>query len=98
VTLPRGGRTKYGSAEQRLAAKKRQRVAACERGKKERRENPLPTRASMGIHQYKTPDIPPELLADAERIKHLSHSTIVGHLMGDPLPGRSALDKSRSGT
>jgi hypothetical protein len=25
----------------------------------------------------------------------MSHPTIVGELMGDPLPGRSALDKRR---
>jgi hypothetical protein len=48
------------------------------------------------INSDETPEA--DVLADAERIKHLWHETIVGNLMGDPLSGRSALDKSRSGT
>lgn len=86
---------KYETAEQRRAARKRSRDAAYERGKEQRAADPLATRADVGIPQPEKIIVPPDRLADAERVKHLSHSTIVGALMGDPLPGRSALDRTR---
>jgi hypothetical protein len=93
-----GSRAKYQNAEQRKAARKRQRIEAYGRDKQERKNVPLATRADVGIPYPEKIVVPPDRLADAERIKHLEHESLTGRLMGDPLPGRSALDKSRSGT
>lgn len=87
------GHFKYHSEKERRAARRRQRTASYERAKKEQKANPLATRGELGIRQPEKIIVPPDRLADAERIKYLSHPTLVGHLMGDPLPGRSALDK-----
>jgi hypothetical protein len=92
----RGGpRVKYHTEEERQAARRQQRNASYERALQERKAHPLATRGELGIHQTSHIDIPPDILADAERVKHLEHPTLVGQLMGDPLPGRSQLDKRK---
>jgi len=96
----RGGarNMKHADAEQRSAARKRQRQQSYAREKQVRKTNPPATRADIGIPYPEKIVVPPDRLADAERIKYLEHESLTGRLMGDPLPGRSALDKSRSGT
>ncbi len=94
--LRSGPALKYHTEEARQAARRQSRVAAQERELKERRDHPLATRSDLGIGQPTRLDIPPDILADAERIKHLEHESLTGRLMGDPLPGRSALDRMGS--
>lgn len=91
-----GPRLKYHSAAERQAARKRSRLLAYAKEKVELAEAAQGRRAAgMGTQPESRPVPPPDILADAERIKHMRHPTLVGHLMGDPLPGRSALDKQR---
>jgi hypothetical protein len=95
--MRRGGRLKYHTAEQRQSARKRQRVEARERGKKEREENPLATRADVGIEQPVTIIVPPEVMAEAKlAYSWLGRRSVTAELQGDPLPGRSALDLKRA--
>jgi hypothetical protein len=50
-------------------------------------------RAAAGMSYPKHMRPSDETLREAERIRALDHPTITAALMGDPLPGRSALDR-----
>jgi hypothetical protein len=95
---PRGGaRTKYDNAEQRLEARRNSRLKAYAKEKQELMAAAA-GRQAAGMTDFAPRVRPsPEAWRDAERIRHMSHPTIVGELMGDPLPGRSALDRIRAG-
>jgi hypothetical protein len=90
-----GARTKYHAPGERLAARRRSRLKAYAREKQELAAAAA-GRAAAGMTDH-APRVraSPEALREAERIRNMYHPTIVGELMGDPLPGRSALDKRR---
>jgi hypothetical protein len=94
--VPRGGpRPKYHTAEERQAARKRSRLKAYAAEKAELHAAAA-GREAAGMTDFAPRPRPSlEALREAERVKHLVHPTIVGQLMGDPLPGRSALEKRR---
>lgn len=53
---------------------------------------PLPRGEDHTVHVA----VPREALADRDRRMALEHASLTAALLGDPLPGRSALDKRRS--
>lgn len=77
---------RYHTEEERQAGRKRSRGAYARAN-----AGPSPTRAAAGIPQLEKIIVPPDVLAEAERVKHLEHPDLTGRLMGDPLPCRSAL-------
>jgi hypothetical protein len=88
VLLPRGPRPKT-PAEQRMIARKHARLA-------ETMKDAAAARAAAGFTQPGPQPRPSEkMLLEAERIRNTYHPTIIGELMGDPKPGRSALDRRR---
>jgi hypothetical protein len=95
----RRGRSRRDAAEEAREAVKRGYGLTIRQHPRQARgaisEEPLKRRCDLGIAEPQHIFVPPDRLADAERIRHMSHSSIVGELMGDPLPGRSALDKRR---
>ena len=62
-------------------------------GSTSRRRRPRTTRGKLGIETPHSIHVPPDRMADAMRIRHMVHPTLIGQLMGDPMPGRSALDR-----
>src|SRR5581483_9672390 len=55
-----------------------------------------PSRASTNNHVAKAMSIPEEVIAERNRVALLGYRTTTARLMGDPLPGRSALDRLKS--
>ena len=85
---------KYGTEAERQAARKRSRLKAYEASREETAAAKA-GRTCAGLGNPKHVNVPPDILADAERIRHMEHPSIVGRLTGDPMPGRSALDRMR---
>ena len=82
------------SPEERIASDERRRIRTRNWRKTKRQET--------GCHLHNSGyfadrlEIPPEVEADWMQRRYLRRQTLVAELMGDPEPGRSALDQRRS--
>jgi hypothetical protein len=86
---------KYKTAVERQAARRRSRTAVRQRAKEEgERLGPAPSCGHNGAPAAGWPEPPPEVIEEAQRAyAALGRRSIVSELQGDPLPGRSALDR-----
>lgn len=53
------------------------------------------TAAYRGISTYRPPTPPPAALIEARRAQEMAAAQPLAYAFGDPLPGRSALDKMK---
>lgn len=67
---------------------------AREAARHQRREYYLNHRSTVSVHEYIAPPPPFHVIAERERAL-MAPRDLTGLLMGDPLPGRSALDRKR---
>lgn len=86
---------KYKSDEERRAARHSQRRAERQRNEARRRRDRGKSREITGAphcgHTWSV-QCPPGAIEEAQRLRAIGHNSLTAELMGDPLPGRSALD------